>query len=87
MGTLMMLNVWGIIWRNQKIVLGMKEGDVAVAAANAVGVRAMCEALRASAPQRRRRAAWRRSAAGASSTRLGKTRRRTARAGEGRGRR
>ena len=35
MGTLMMLNVWGIIWRNQKIVLGMKEGDVAVAAAKA----------------------------------------------------
>ena len=31
----MMLNVWGIIWRNQKIVLGMKEGDVAVAAAKA----------------------------------------------------
>ena len=35
MGTFMMLNVWGIIWRNQKIVLGMKEGDVAVAAAKA----------------------------------------------------
>ena len=35
MGTLMMLNVWGIIWRNQKIVLGMKEGDVAAAAAKA----------------------------------------------------
>ena len=35
MGTLMMLNVWGIIWRNQKIVLGMKEGDVALAAAKA----------------------------------------------------
>ena len=35
MGTLMMLNVWGIIWRNQKIVLGMKDGDVAVAAAKA----------------------------------------------------
>ena len=35
MGTLMMLNVWGIIWRNQKIVLGMKEGDVAKAAAKA----------------------------------------------------
>ena len=35
MGTIMMLNVWGIIWRNQKIVLGMKEGDVAVAAAKA----------------------------------------------------
>ena len=35
MGTLMMLNVWGIIWRNQKIVLGMKDGDVATAAAKA----------------------------------------------------
>ena len=35
MGTLMMLNVWGIIWRNQKIVLGIKDGDVAVAAAKA----------------------------------------------------
>ena len=33
MGTIMMLNVWGIIWRNQKIVLGMKVGDVATAAA------------------------------------------------------
>ena len=35
MGTLMMLNVWGIIWRNQKIVLGMKEGDAAEAGAKA----------------------------------------------------
>ena len=35
MGTFMMLNVWGIIWRNQKIVLGMKEGDAAVAGAKA----------------------------------------------------
>ena len=35
MGTFMMLNVWGIIWRNQKIVLGMKEGDVAKASAKA----------------------------------------------------
>ena len=35
MGTIMMLNVWGIIWRNQKIVLGMKEGDVAAAGAKA----------------------------------------------------
>ena len=35
MGTIMMLNVWGIIWRNQKIVLGLKEGDAAVAAAKA----------------------------------------------------
>ncbi|MDC0072537.1 urate hydroxylase PuuD [Gammaproteobacteria bacterium] len=31
MGTLMMLNVWGIIWPNQKIVIGLKEGDAAVA--------------------------------------------------------
>ena len=30
-----MLNVWGIIWRNQKIVLGMKDGDVPAAAAKA----------------------------------------------------
>ena len=35
MGTIMMLNVWGIIWRNQKIVLGMKDGDVAAAGAKA----------------------------------------------------
>ena len=35
MGTIMMLNVWGIIWRNQKIVLGMKEGDAAAAGARA----------------------------------------------------
>ena len=35
MGTIMMLNVWGIIWRNQKIVLGMKDGDVTTAAAKA----------------------------------------------------
>ena len=35
MGTIMMLNVWGIIWRNQKIVLGMKEGDAAAAVAKA----------------------------------------------------
>ena len=35
MGAIMMLNVWGIIWRNQKIVLGMKDGDVATAAAKA----------------------------------------------------
>ena len=35
MGTIMMLNVCGIIWRNQKIVLGMKDGDVATAAAKA----------------------------------------------------
>ena len=35
MGTLMMLNVWGIIWRNQKIVIGLKEGDTVNAAAKA----------------------------------------------------
>jgi uncharacterized membrane protein len=35
MGTIMMLNVWGIIWRNQKIVLGMKEGDAVAAGAKA----------------------------------------------------
>ncbi len=29
MGTLMMLNVWGIIWPNQKVVIGIKEGDAA----------------------------------------------------------
>ena len=31
MGTIMMLNVWGIIWPNQKIVIGIKEGDAAIA--------------------------------------------------------
>lgn len=31
MGTLMMLNVWGIIWPNQKIVIGLKEGDPGIA--------------------------------------------------------
>ena len=31
MGTLMMLNVWGIIWPNQKVVIGIKEGDAATA--------------------------------------------------------
>ena len=25
LGTIMLLNVWGIIWPNQKLVLGMKE--------------------------------------------------------------
>ncbi|MGB1067428.1 MAG: urate hydroxylase PuuD [Gammaproteobacteria bacterium] len=35
MGTIMMLNVWGIIWRNQKIVLGMKDGDAAAAGTKA----------------------------------------------------
>ena len=31
MGTLMMLNVWLIIWPNQKIVIGLAEGDKAAA--------------------------------------------------------
>jgi len=31
MGTFMMLNVWGIIWPNQKIVIGLKEGDPGIA--------------------------------------------------------
>jgi len=31
MGILMLLNVWGIIWPNQKIVLGLKEGDASLA--------------------------------------------------------
>ena len=31
MGTFMMLNVWGIIWPNQKIVIGLKDGDPSVA--------------------------------------------------------
>tara|TARA_B110000014_G_scaffold252640_1_gene231181 strand:+ start:4428 stop:5063 length:636 start_codon:yes stop_codon:yes gene_type:complete len=31
MGTFMMLNVWGIIWPNQKIVIGLKEGDASTA--------------------------------------------------------
>jgi len=31
MGTLMMLNVWAIIWPNQKIMIGLAEGDKAVA--------------------------------------------------------
>ena len=30
MGTFMMLNVWGIIWPNQKVVIGIKEGDAAI---------------------------------------------------------
>ena len=36
MGTLMMLNVWGIIWPNQKIVIGIKEGDAAIAGPKAL---------------------------------------------------
>ncbi len=36
MGTLMFLNVWLIIWPNQKIALGMVEGDAAAAAGKAL---------------------------------------------------
>jgi uncharacterized membrane protein len=36
MGTLMFFNVWLIIWPNQKIALGMVEGDSAAAAAKAL---------------------------------------------------
>lgn len=36
MGTLMFLNVWLIIWPNQKIALGMVEGDGAKAGAKAL---------------------------------------------------
>jgi len=36
MGTLMMLNVWGIIWPNQKIVIGLKEGYAAIAGPKAL---------------------------------------------------
>jgi uncharacterized membrane protein len=35
LGTFMMLNVWLIIWPNQKVVLGLKEGDVPSSAAKA----------------------------------------------------
>ncbi len=35
MGTFMMLNVWLIIWPNQKVVLGLASGDVASSAAKA----------------------------------------------------
>lgn len=35
MGTLMMLNVWLIIWPKQKVVLGISEGDAASAAPKA----------------------------------------------------
>ena len=31
MGTIMMLNVWGIIWPNQKVMIGLTEGDKTVA--------------------------------------------------------
>ena len=36
MATIMFLNVWLIIWPNQKIALGMKEGDAAAAGAKAL---------------------------------------------------
>lgn len=36
MGTLMFLNVWLIIWPNQKIALGMVEGDAPAAAGKAL---------------------------------------------------
>ena len=35
MGTFMMLNVWLIIWPNQKVVLGLTSGDVPSSAAKA----------------------------------------------------
>jgi len=35
LGIFMMLNVWLIIWPHQKVVLGLKEGDVATSAAKA----------------------------------------------------
>ncbi|WP_223787921.1 urate hydroxylase PuuD [Marinicella meishanensis] len=35
LGTFMMLNVWLVIWPNQKVVLGMQSGDVPRAAAKA----------------------------------------------------
>jgi len=35
MGTLMFINVMALIWPNQKVVLGLKEGDVAKSAAKA----------------------------------------------------
>jgi uncharacterized membrane protein len=36
LGTLMFLNVWLIIWPNQQVVIGLKEGDKAVAGAKAL---------------------------------------------------
>jgi uncharacterized membrane protein len=36
MGTLMFLNVWVIIWPNQKVALGMVEGDAPAAGAKAL---------------------------------------------------
>ncbi len=36
MGTIMFLNVWGIIWPHQKVVCGLKEGDIAASASKAL---------------------------------------------------
>ncbi len=36
MGTLMFLNVWMVIWPNQKVALGLVEGDAAAAGAKAL---------------------------------------------------
>lgn len=36
MGTLMFLNVWLIIWPHQKVICGLKAGDVAVSGAKAL---------------------------------------------------
>lgn len=36
MGTIMFLNVWGIIWPHQKVVCGLKEGDAAASGAKAL---------------------------------------------------
>lgn len=36
MGTIMFLNVWGIIWPHQKVVCGLKDGDVAASGAKAL---------------------------------------------------
>ncbi|MCV6604095.1 MAG: urate hydroxylase PuuD [Porticoccaceae bacterium] len=36
MGTIMFLNVWLVIWPNQKVALGMVEGDAAAAGAKAL---------------------------------------------------
>ena len=35
LGTFMMLNVWLIIWPHQKVVLGLKQGDIPTSAAKA----------------------------------------------------
>lgn len=36
LGTLMFLNVWLVIWPNQQVVIGLKQGDKAVAGAKAL---------------------------------------------------